>query len=596
MSHPRNQPEGSVEDARSDYLAAVAPEAFEIETDRLVFPTGLMLPLTVRAAGMPGLPQRPWSRIRAQDFQTGVPYLYSVSLQRELPDVLRRSLRVRRTIFEGVLLALAEKTGRRPSMAEQHTDIALDETESRVAMGEPVFRAALLAGLFAPTPMAEGLESARRLLESRLRAKRFLTQRLTFIADRALLHFQPGGLNFPGVYEPVLMLDEAVRLFPAPNRSLPLPAEAVWLGSAVRDGRDVFFSPRFGLDVASQQPPHATTLILGEMGSGKTSLMRSILLQRLMQGRKIFSLDPEGENNRLCERLGGRVIPAGLPDDPSRCLLHPLQGETAGELLFAVRFLIGALTGGEAIPNKVNAALHDVVQQFWNEKGGDHIPLSLLVESLQNLPHPSEDVTALLHPFTRGGLLDGFFDRDIPLLDFQLFETGTGDGDTAWWNFDLSGLREENKAIIHALLTWFLYRVISTAEIPVDVFIDESWRLLRSPMFSTLLDELGRRARKRGMGIMLATHLPEDLSANAGALGLASMAFVGRMGPVQAEKFLHGLGIPAEEAETHAETISRLPPHTFYAIPAGGRGSMFAVRIRLPPKWLEIWKKLGAAR
>ena len=90
----------------------------------------------------------------------------------------------------------------------------------------------------------------------------------------------------------------------------------------------MFFSFKEGLDPEAPPPPHALTLILGEMGSGKTSLMRLILLQRLLQGRTAVSLDPEGENNRLCAALGGRVIPAGVPDDPETCLVHPLQAET----------------------------------------------------------------------------------------------------------------------------------------------------------------------------------------------------------------------------------------------------------------------------
>ena len=64
----------------------------------------------------------------------------------------------------------------------------------------------------------------------------------------------------------------------------------------------------------------------------------------------------------------------------------------------------------------------------------------------------------------------------------------------------------------------------------------------------------------------------------------------------QAEAFLTGMGIPAEQAEEHAGRISRLPPYVFYAVPGGGRGSLFPFRVRLPPSWLERWSALGAAR
>jgi hypothetical protein len=91
---------------------------------------------------------RPWSRLSADLFYTNLPLLYSLTLRREPPDTLRGSLRARRTLSEGVMLALAEKTGRRPSMAERASDSAMDAAESVLTMGKPAFRASLMAGLF----------------------------------------------------------------------------------------------------------------------------------------------------------------------------------------------------------------------------------------------------------------------------------------------------------------------------------------------------------------------------------------------------------------------------------------------------------------
>ena len=581
--------------ATSEYHEAVAPESIAFTEDSIRFPETILLPLTLRAEGLPGLTQRPWSRLEAGDLLGGGPAVVSLALRREPPEVLQRSLRARRTLFEGVLLALAEKTGRRPSSAEQAADQALDEAESRLALGEPAFRSALLTGMYASNDRAGEAETERQRLAALLRARGFRVQRLMYVPERALLHFQPGGDLFPGIHEPVLMLDEAARIVPRPDRRVMPPPEAIWLGSALRDGRDVFFSLKHGFEVDAPKPPHATTILLGEMGSGKTSLMRSILLQRLLQGRTVISIDPEGENNRLCTAAGGRVIPAGQPGDPGTCLIHPLEADSPGELLFAVRFLVAALDPGGRLAPVAQAAVHDVVQRYWGAHPGERLSLTRLVESLRVEPGAGiDEVCALLHPFAAGSLWDGFFDRPDALLDKDMFQTGKSNG--GWWNFDLSGLREENKAIVHALLTWFLYRVISVAEAPVDVFLDEGWRLLRSPSFAGLLDELGRRARKRGMGLMLATHLPEDLAGSPNSLSMASTAFLGRLGRSAAENFLAGLGIPAEQAERHAERIVRLPPHVFYAVPGGGRGSLFPFRVRLPPAWLDTWGALGAAR
>ena len=54
--------------------------------------------------------------------------------------------------------------------------------------------------------------------------------------------------------------------------------------------------------------------------------------------------------------LGGRVIPAGVPDDPETCLVHPLQADDPAEMLLAARFLITALSGEAALSAGAQAA------------------------------------------------------------------------------------------------------------------------------------------------------------------------------------------------------------------------------------------------
>ena len=128
----------------------------------------------------------------------------------------------------------------------------------------------------------------------------------------------------------------------------------------------------------------------------------------------------------------------------------------------------------------------------------------------------------------------------------------------------------------------------------MDIFIDEGWRLLRSGAFADLLDELGRRARKRGIGVSLVTHLPGDLAKNQTSLSMASTAFIGRMGPDDAQVFFRSLGVSDGEAAANAKRVAQLPPHVFLAAPAGGRGALFPVTVTIPPAWLEFWKSLGA--
>lgn len=572
------------------FRSLVASPAISLAEDYLVFPKVVVLPITPRGVGVPGMAERPWSRLHSETFFAGnAPVIYSVSIHREPPDTMRSNLRARRTLSEGVLLALAEKTGRRPSMAEKITDSAMDAAESSLALGKPIYKVSLLASLYAAKNRFEEVETIRRTIEASMKTMGLVPQRLFYIVERALYYLQPGGNLYPELDEPILFSEEIASLLPKPSRQIMPVDDSVWIGMHRSDGRDVHFSFTRGLDPTAAPPPHAITLVLGEMGAGKTTLMRWILLQRLLQGRTILTIDPEGENNKLCEAIGGHVVPAGVPEDKDTCLIHPLIADTPEEMLLAVRFLVAALSEVSTLTPGVQAALHEAVKRRWDRRPGERMTIADLVDILATIPSPDAQVPmALLRPYMRGGLFEGFFDRPRALLSTD-FPAGE------WWNFDLSTLREENKGIVHGVLAWFMYHVVTVGKKPLDICIDEGWRLLRSGPFADLLDELGRRARKRGTGVMLLTHLPQDLAKASTSLNMASVAFVGRLSRDEAFGFFRHMGTPEAEAEMRAEEASRLPPRVFMVVPSGGRGALYQVQVTVPDMWLKYWNSIGAS-
>jgi hypothetical protein len=570
-----------------NYRQSVAPSALELADDHLLFPETVLLPISARGGGTPGMSDRPWSRTGVDLFVAEAPVIYSLTVHCEPPDSMRSGLRARRTLSEGVLSALAMKTGRRPSMAESVQDTAMDAAESELALGKPIFRVLLLACICADRRQLEEAVNYRRNIESSLRAKGLLPQKLHYIPAQALLHLQPGGNLFPGFIDaPKLFYEEFQKLIPRLSRRVMPVKDAVWIGVHGRDRRDVHFSFTAGLDPTTPPPAHALTLILGKPGAGKTTLLRWIMLQRLMQGRTTLSIDPEGENNKLCEAMGGKVVPAGIPDDPATCLLHPLQADTPQDMLLAARFLVAALVGEEALTPGIQATLHEAVKRRWERNPGD-MSIADLVDALGTLNDPNAGAPmALLRPYMYGGLWEGFFDRPKALLDIKL-------APGQWLNFDISVLQDANKGIIHAVLAWFLYHVVTMEKTPMDIYIDEGWRLLRSGPFADLLDELGRRARKRDIGVTLITHMPQDLAKNPTSLSMASTAFIGRIGVEEAYAFFRSIGVAESEARQNAEAVAQLPDRTFMAAPDGGRGALFPILVTIPPAWLEFWERLG---
>jgi hypothetical protein len=575
------------------YIKSVAAQKAELGEDHLALANTILLPITVRGVNTPGMNDKPWSRMHAEMFfSTSAPVLYSVSVRRESPDIVRGSLRSKRTLMEGVLMAAAEKTGRRPSMAETHIDSSMDAAESMLALGKPVYSVSLMAALFTMYERLEDAETARKSIEMLLKAAGLLPQRLHFIVEKALYYLQPGGDLFPDFDKPILFPEEVGPLLPLPSRQVLPVDDSVWVGRHSREGRDVYYSFTRGFDAQATPPPHATTLIFGEQGGGKTTLIRWLLLQRYMQGRTILSIDPEGENNNLCRATGGKVVTAAIPEDAETCLIHPLQGDTAEDLLMSVFFFVTSISRGALLTEGVQAALHEAVKRHWDRRPGENMTIGLLSDLLATSPSPDAAlIRAILSMYQRGGILDGFFDRPRALLDPN-FESGQ------WWNFDLTKLQTGNVEIVYSVLAWFMFRAITVARKPMDVFIDESWRLLQSAAFSSLLDELGRRARKRGVGIVLATHLTGDLIGQhrqSSSLGFATAAFVGKMSKEEAYKLYSHMGLSETEAVKNAELTATLPPRTFLATPSSGRGAAFRVNVTVPPLWLEFFKQINAS-
>ena len=581
-----DQPNGSFF-VGGEYKQTVAPAGVEVKENYLEFPETVLVPISARGGGVPGMPDRPWTRVGTDLFISHLPTIYSLTIRCEPPDTMRTGLRARRTLSEGFLAALSMKVGRRPSMAESAQDTAMDAAESQLALGKPIFRVLLLSAYVADRELVQEALNARKEIEGHLRSAGLLPQKLHFIPERALFHLQPGGNLVPGFTdEPRLFFEEFLNLLPPPSRRVMPVKDSIWLGSHTIDKRDVYFSYATGLDPASILPPHALTLILGESGSGKTTLLRIILLQRLMQGRTILSIDPEGENDTLCRTVGGKVVPAGIPDDPDTCLLHPLQAQTPQDMLLAVRFLLASLMGPEAMTPGIQAVLHEAVKRRWDHRPGN-MSIADLVDTLGTLNDTNANTpVSILRPYMRGGLWEGFFDRPKALL-------GTEVVPGEWTNFNFSTLQDATKGIIHSVLSWFMYHIVTVGKTPMDIYIDEGWQLLRSGPFADLLDELGRRARKRDIGVTLVTHFPKDFARNANSLKNASTSFIGRTDASEGLPFLLSMGVSETEARRYADRINRYSTSEFLAVPSASRGALLPIRVKIPPAWGEFWKRLG---
>jgi len=515
---------------------------------------------------------------------------YAADVEPVPPPLAAQTAQARRTLWQGFLMWTADRLGRVPTAAEARREQRLDWLLSRLQEGGRLYRCQVTLGLGTPGGVGEDPAAVRARavrirdgLAERLRAAGYLPQIFAFIPLEAYRSLFPHGPRHGAGY--FFRVDEGVEpLLPVPTPVSPPRPEAVYLGES--EVGAVFFSPTDG--IWGLPLPHGTVVILGEMGSRKTTLRRIIAFGRsLCWGRAVLVLDPKGEDGELTEAVGGRRFRLEPPADPERCWLHPFVGLRTAEAVFhAVRTFWSAVVRAPW-PPEGDAVLNRVVLALAEEGRLDdgRLRLKAIAEAFarEGARSPTAStMAAMLAPYAEGGALSGYFDR--PAAELDRFEVAPGD----WIVFDLSGIRDEGtRSIAMYAVTWFLYRaVLSRGRLPLDVFIDEGWRLFA--MGSRLADELARELRGRGGTLVLATHLPRDLEGTV--LGsMAAFAFVGRMPEAMAAAFLEGMGVP--EAARWAREAPGLAPGTFIATAAGGRGRPIRLRLRIPPAWLELFRR-----
>ena len=69
----------------------------------------------------------------------------------------------------------------------------------------------------------------------------------------------------------------------------------------------IFFDPR----VRNPSRTNSNIMIIGKSGSGKSHFTKKMVLRLLLQDIKVYIVDPEGEYNIICKKLGGQMIDVG---------------------------------------------------------------------------------------------------------------------------------------------------------------------------------------------------------------------------------------------------------------------------------------------
>jgi hypothetical protein len=345
----------------------------------------------------------------------------------------------------------------------------------------------------------------------------------------------PAALRTPGRFRLPRHQDTSATL----AGQCPFLAEAglgssgVFIGQDLNSGGSFVFDPR---ELYRRGIITAPNIVLaGIVGSGKSSLAKSIYTRSLPFGRRVYVPgDPKGEHTPVAEAVGGRAIVLG---HGLRNRLNPLDeghrpftvsdAEWASQVAARRRDLIGALA--ETVLDRtlsplehtaIDLALADAVRSA-------EVPILPMVVDRILAPSPADDEDGRL---AEDGRLVGHALRRLVAGDLQgLFDgpsTVRFDPSLPMVSLDLSRVAE-NSTLISVLMTCSSAWMESALSDPNGgqrfVIYDEAWRLMQYPALLRRMDAQWRLARHYGISNMLIFHKLSDLD-NVGDAGTAMRA------------------------------------------------------------------------
>ncbi|MCD0253091.1 hypothetical protein JWH16_04380 [Xanthomonas campestris pv. campestris] len=239
------------------------------------------------------------------------------------------------------------------------------------------------------------------------------------------------------------------------------------------------------------------TLMLGPTGAGKTTALNTFIAQHFRYpGARVFGFDRKYGSYVLCKAAGGDYYDIGGPH--GSLSFAPLYDvHTASDRAWATEWLEGCcvMQGVEISPGE-RSAIYDAVVKLTDAKGTNGRSMSELVNMIQN-----DKIRGALNHYTLKGAMGELLDGEKDTLTtghFTVFEME-----------HLSDMGDKN--LVPVLLYLFRQLEKRLDGSPTLVPLDESWLMLKHPLFRTKLQEWLKTWRSKGANVILATQEPADV-------------------------------------------------------------------------------------
>jgi type IV secretory pathway VirB4 component len=257
-----------------------------------------------------------------------------------------------------------------------------------------------------------------------------------------------------------------------------------------------------------------SALIAGQVGRGKSALVKTYLARQAVFGRRAVVIDPKGEYGPLAEWFGGRPIRLA-PGGSIR--LNPLDAAGGREERVA---LLGALVAG-SLRRPLEPEEHTALDLAYRAAARDGEPTLPAVQ--RHLLHPATDAAQsiasdaqALASYGRGCALE--LRRLCEGELHGMFDGPTSDGvelDAPIVVLDLSALHGSPAmaVLMVCVSAWLSGRLARDDGVKRLVVLDEGWAVLADPAAATFLQRSWKLARAYGVANLLVIHRLSDLTA-----------------------------------------------------------------------------------
>ncbi len=259
-------------------------------------------------------------------------------------------------------------------------------------------------------------------------------------------------------------------------------------------------------------------IVLGQLGRGKSALVKTYLWRQVALGRRAWVLDPKGEYSALAEAAGTRAIHLAPGGNVG---INPLEAPPGSEVGPVSLLCSMAEVGlGRLIGPRERAAVEAAVEMA---REGGRLHLRSVIDALLD-PSPS---SALRLATTPRRLADDGRDVALELLHIVgsegggLFEGPTSselDLDQPIVVIDLSDLYGSPLlgTFMTCVLAWLSARIHTRSFPGTLIVVDEAWAVLAQLSVARWLQAAWKLARAWGVANLAVVHRPSDLTGAGG--------------------------------------------------------------------------------